>query len=280
MSQQKTWPAVELNGALALVTGAGSGIGRATALAFAAKGAKVLCADIDMESAEKTAAGCAERGADGAALTVDVADREAMRALAAEVESAHGPLDVLVNNAGVGMSGRFLAMTPEDWDWILGINLGGVINGCRAFAPSMVKRGRGHVVNVSSGLAYTPRATEPGYVTSKAAVLALSRCLRADWYDSGVGVSAICPGVINTAIVKVTRYRGERANPRAIAQVQKLFAERGHPPELVASSIIDAIERNRAVVPVGVEARVGWALNRVLPTRLGDRMARTSLRGV
>ena len=280
MAAKQAWPAVDIDGALALVTGAGSGIGEATALAFAAKGGRVLCADIDLPAAEKTAAACAERGVEGVAFGVDVADRVAMFELAREVERDHGTLDVLVNNAGVGMSGRFLATTPEDWDWILGINLGGVINGCHAFAPSMVERGRGHVVNVSSGLAYTPRATEPAYVTSKAAVLALSRCLRADWYEAGVGVSAICPGVINTAIVKVTRYRGERAEPRAVAQVQKLFAERGHPPELVADAIVGAVERNQAVVPVGVEARIGWALNRVLPTRLGDRMARTSLRGL
>ena len=274
------WPAVHLAGALTLVTGAGSGIGAATAAAFASKGAKVLCADIDLASAEKTAAACAESGGDGVAFAVDVADRESVFAIAREVERDHGPLDVLVNNAGVGMSGRFLATTLEDWDWILGINLGGVINGCHAFGPAMVARGRGHVVNVSSGLGYTPRATEPAYCTSKAAVLALSRCLRADWHDSGVGVSAICPGVINTAIVKATRYRGDRADAKAVAKVQRMFAERGHPPTLVADAIVDAVERNRAVVPVGVEARIGWALSRVLPTRLGDRFARTSVRGL
>ena len=270
----------DLDGALVLITGAGSGIGEASALAFAAKGARVLCVDIDVASAEKTAVACGESGPDGEAYEVDVADRAAVLALADEVHREHGALDVLVNNAGVGMSGRFLATTLDDWDWILGINLGGVINGCYAFAPAMVERGRGHVVNVSSGLAYTPRATEPASVTTKAAVLALSRCLRADWHDSGVGVSAICPGVINTAIVQKTRYRGERADARAVARLQRLFAERGHPPALVATAIVDAVERNRAVVPVGIEARIGWGLNRVLPTRLGDRMARSSIRGL
>jgi 2-hydroxycyclohexanecarboxyl-CoA dehydrogenase len=274
------WPSVTFDGSLTLVTGAGSGIGKATALAFASKGAKVLCADIDGEAAEKTAAACGEEGGGGIGFTVDVADRDSVFALAREVERDHGPLDVLVNNAGVGMSGRFLATTLEDWDWILGINLGGVINGCHAFAPAMVARGRGHVVNVSSGLGYMPRSTEPAYCTSKAAVLALSRCLRADWHGTGVGVSAICPGVINTAIVKVTRYRGDRADARAVAQVQRMFAERGHPPELVAAAVVDAVERNRAVVPVGIEARVGWMVNRVLPTRVTDRIARTSLRGL
>ena len=269
----------DIDGALVLVTGAGSGIGEATAHAFASKGAKVLCVDIDGVAAEKTAAACAEKGGGGTAFAVDVADRDAMLDLAGEVQRDHGTPDVLVNNAGVGMSGRFLDTTLADWDWILGINLGGVINGCHAFAPPMVARGRGHVVNVSSGLGYTPTATEPAYVTTKAAVLALSRCLRADWHGSGVGVSAVCPGVINTPIVESTRYRGERADARAVARVQRLFRERGHPPELVAEAIASAVERNRAVVPVGIEARIGWALHRLLPTRAGDRLARASLGG-
>lgn len=271
---KEAWPAVELAGATTLVTGAGSGIGRATALAFASRGATVLCADIDQASAEKTSAECAERGVEAFAFGVDVADRAAMENLAAEVQRDHGGIDVLVNNAGVGMSGKFLDTKPDDWDWILGVNLRGVINGCYAFGPGMVERGRGHVVNVSSGLAYTPRATEPAYVTTKAAVLALSRCLRADWYDARVGVSAICPGVINTPIVKTTRYRGDRADARKVAKVQQLFAKRGHPPEMVARAIVEAVEKNRGIVPVGVEARVGWMLNRLLPARLGDRMAR------
>lgn len=280
MAARKTWPTVEFSGALTLVTGAGSGIGEATALAFATRGARVLCADIDTAGAEKTAARCAEVGGDGVAFTVDVADREAMRALADEVHRDHGTLDVLVNNAGVGMSGPFLATTEADWDWILGINLGGVINGCRVFGPAMVERGRGHVVNLSSGLAYTPRATEIAYVSTKAAVLALSRCLRADWHDSGVGVSAICPGVINTPIVKKTRFRGDRADARAVEQVQRLFAQRGHPPTMVADAIVAAVERNRSVVPVGVEARIGWGISKLLPTRVGDRLSRVSMGGV
>src|SRR5205823_4874702 len=155
----------------------------------------------------------------GQAYAVDVADRAAMLDLAERVHAEHGPLDVLVNNAGVGMSARFLDTALEDWDRILSINLLGVIHGCHAFGPAMVERGRGHVVNVSSGLAYTPRATEPAYGTTKAAVLALSRSLRADWHRSGVGVSAVCPGVIDTPIIRRTRFRGERAAPASVARV-------------------------------------------------------------
>jgi NAD(P)-dependent dehydrogenase (short-subunit alcohol dehydrogenase family) len=272
--------AVELRGALALVTGAGNGIGRATALALADAGGRVLCVDIDGGAAEKTAAECAERADGAGAYDVDVADRDAVVILATRVHEEHGPLDVLVNNAGVGMSARFLDTTLEDWDWIISVNLLGAIHMCHAFGPAMVRRGRGHVVNVSSGLGYTPRATEPAYVTTKAAVLALSQCLRADWHSNGVGVSAVCPGVINTGIVRRTRFRGERSAPRTVARVEHLFAKRGHPPERVARAVLTAIRRDRAVVPVGIEAHLGWYLHRLAPTRVTDRMARASLGGV
>ena len=269
---------VQIQGATALVTGAGSGIGRATALLLAERGATVLCVDIDRAAAEKTAASCEERGAPAAAAyAVDVADRPAMDALAAEVLAAHGPLDVLVNNAGVGMTGRFLDVSAEDWGWIRGVNLDGVVNGCAAFARSMVEAGRGHVVNVSSGLGYTPTATEPAYVTTKAAVLALSQCLRADWARDGVGVTAICPGVINTPIIDHTKFLGEADTPERRRRTVKTF-RRGHKPEKVAVAIVDAIERDRAVVPVGIEARIGWWLHRFAPIRLQQAIARGGLR--
>lgn len=265
---------IRLHGALAVVTGAGSGIGRATAIELGRLGAHVVAADIDVVSAESVAK---EIGAE--ARELDVADGAAMQAFAEQTVSDLGTPDVLVNNAGVGLTGSFLDTTADDWDWVLAANLHGVINGCRAFGPSMIDRGCGHVVNVSSGLAYVPRATEPAYVTSKAAVLALTRCLRADWGRKGVAVSAVCPGVIATAIVERGRFRGERASASATARVRRLFS-RGHPPELVARAIVDAIRRNRAVVPVGIEARVGWALHGVLPAGVVDRMARASVGGI
>jgi NAD(P)-dependent dehydrogenase (short-subunit alcohol dehydrogenase family) len=271
-------PRTTIAGATALVTGAGSGIGRATALALAERGATVLCVDLDLATAQKTAAACEEAGAPAAsAHGVDVSDRAALERLAADVERDHGALHILVNNAGVGMTGRFLDMSERDWTWIRGVNLDGVVNGCAAFAPAMVEAGRGHVVNVSSGLGYTPTATEPGYVTTKAAVLALSQCLRADWASSGVGVTAICPGVINTPIIDHTRFLGDAGTPERRAKTTKVF-RRGHKPEQVAKAIVDAIERDRAIVPVGFEAKAGWYLHRLAPIALQQAVARQGLR--
>ena len=268
---------VGIRDSLALVTGAGSGIGRATALTLATRGARVLCVDIDEVAAKATAEACTAKGTPAHAFGVDVADREAIHDLAATVTADLGVLDVLVNNAGVGVSGPFLDTPLSDWDWIVGINLMGVVTCCSAFGGPMVRRGRGHVVNVSSGLAYTHRSTETAYGATKAGVLALSRTLRADWRAAGVGVSAICPGVINTPIVAHSRMRGSQADPATTAKAQQLFA-RGHPPERVALAILSAIARNRAVVPVGFEAWAGWVGNRILPTDAFDRIVAGSHR--
>jgi len=263
---------VAVGGALCLVTGAGSGIGRATALEMARRGARVLAADIDEVAAKETAERCA---GGAAAYQLDVADGAAFTSLAERVGREHGTVDILVNNAGVGASGPFLDFSPADWDWILGINLMGVINGCRAFGPAMVERRRGHVVNVASGLGYTPTPTEPAYVTTKAAVIALSRCIRADWQTSNVGVSVVCPGVTNTAIISRTRFVGESAAPDRVQRAEKLF-RRGHSPDQVARAILGAVENNRPLVPVGWESRLGWALHRLGPLRITDVMGRTA----
>jgi 2-hydroxycyclohexanecarboxyl-CoA dehydrogenase len=252
-------------GSLAVVTGAGSGIGRATARAFAKEGAKVIAVDINEVAAKETAA---ELGAGHHAYAVDVADADAMLELAATIERDHGVPNIVVNNAGIGMSGRFLDTSLADWDLILGINLRGVINGCAAFGPAMVARGSGHVVNTSSGLGYIPAADTPAYCTTKAGVLHLSRCLRADWAAQGVGVSAICPGVINTPIAASTRYLG--ANSVKTKELAQKGFSRSHPPETVAKAIVSAVKHNRSIVPVGAESWGGWYLVRFMPTGVLD----------
>jgi NAD(P)-dependent dehydrogenase (short-subunit alcohol dehydrogenase family) len=256
---------VTLPGSLAVVTGAGSGIGRATAQALAEAGARVIAVDLNEVAAKETVQ---QLGAEHHAYVVDVSDGPAMTELAAMIEREHGIPDIVVNNAGIGMSGRFLDTTAADWDAIVGVNLRGVINGCAAFGPSMVARGSGQMVNVASGLAYIPAADTPAYGTTKAGVLHLSRCLRADWAAKGVGVSAICPGVINTPIAQNTRYLGANAIKTA-ALAEKGFG-RSHSPKIVAKAIVSAVRRNRSIVPVGVESWMGWYLSRYVPTPVTD----------
>jgi len=264
---------IQIRGGNAVVTGAGRGIGRATAVALAREGAQVLCVDLDEQSAKATAELCRDLGVAATAYPCDVADPAAMVDLAAQVGREHGVPTVLVNNAGVGMTGGFADMSIEDWQWIRSINLDGVVNGCHAFGPTMLAEGRGHIVSMSSGLGYILHSSEVAYCTTKAAVLAFSRCLRSDWRQRGVSVSAVCPGVINTPILEGTRFVGDMDTKGARARAQKAF-RRGHEPEEVAAAVLRAIRSDKAVVPAGVEARIGWHLHKVLPVFVQDFLGR------
>ncbi|MFJ7900373.1 SDR family oxidoreductase [Streptomyces sp. NPDC096198] len=259
-------------GRLVLVTGAGSGIGRATALAFAAAGARVVAVDRDQRSATATAEEARLRGATTAwAEQADVADEADMEKLAERVTLDYGVVDVLVNNAGIGLSGSFFDTTAEDWRSVLDVNLWGVLHSCRLFGKRMAERGEGgHIVNVASAAAYQPSRTLPAYSTSKAAVLMLSECLRAELAGQDIGVSAICPGFVHTNITATARFTGvDRVEEKRRQQrVSRLYGLRGYPPEKVADAILRAVVRNQPVVPVAPEARALHLLSRVAPRAL------------
>jgi NAD(P)-dependent dehydrogenase (short-subunit alcohol dehydrogenase family) len=268
---------VKVKDARVVITGAGSGIGRATALRCACSGAaEVACVDIDGQSARQTAAACQREQAEASAWTCDVADASAVAELATALQD-RGPVDVLVNNAGVGLGGPFLEAGVEDWDWLIGVNLNGVAYGCHAFGALMVERGRGHVVNVASGAAYVMSRDLAAYCASKAGVVALSRCLRADWASAGVGVSAVCPGVIDTPIASRARMVGELAKrPERTAGALRF----GHSPDVVARAIVRAVERNLEVVPAGFESELAYRLLPFVPRRVQALASRTPLHRV
>ncbi|WP_121721009.1 SDR family oxidoreductase [Streptomyces sp. E2N171] len=256
-------------GRLVLVTGAGSGIGRATALAFAEAGARVVAVDRDTGAALRTAGEARARGAaDAWAETADVADEQAVEKLAERVTAAHGVVDVLVNNAGVGLGGAFLDTTTEDWKRVLDVNLWGVIHGCLYFGRRMAERGQGgHIVNVASAAAFQPSRALPAYGASKAAVLMLSESLRAELAERGIGVTAVCPGFVNTGITSTARFAGTDAaeERRRRRKAARLYGLRNYPPEKVAAAVLRAVVRDQAVVPVTPEARAAYALARWLP---------------
>lgn len=264
-------------GQLVLVTGAGSGIGRATAYAFAEAGARVVAVDRDAESAGRTAEMSRLIGAPEAwAETVDVSDEQAMEKLAARVAAEYGVVDVLVNNAGIGLSGSFFDTTPEDWKKVLDVNLWGVIHGCRLFGKQMAERGQGgHIVNTASAAAFQPSKALPAYSTSKAAVLMLSECLRAELAGQGIGVTAICPGLVNTNITSTAHFAGVDAEEEKRRQKRsaRLYGLRNYPPEKVADAILRAVVRGEAVVPVTPEARGAYLMSRFTPRAL-RRIAR------
>ncbi|MGK5557249.1 SDR family NAD(P)-dependent oxidoreductase, partial [Actinomadura kijaniata] len=275
-------PLAHFDGALAVITGAGSGIGRATALALAENGATVVAADLDLESAERTVALAGALGAKGAAYRVDVADGAAMEAFAAWVKDTHRTPDIVVNNAGIVMVGPFLKHSTEDWEHAIGVNLWGVIHGSRLFGGQMRARVAalpakperpnfgGHIVNVASAAAFAPSAAQPAYCTTKAAVLMLSECLRAELASSRIGVTAVCPGFVTTGIARRAVLPGadERTRARFVARAERLLRLRGYPPERVADQIVRAIVKNRPVVAVNAESRVLRAASRATPSLL------------
>lgn len=259
-------------GQLVLVTGAAGGIGRATAFAFAEAGARVVAVDRDAEGAARTAEMARLIGSPAAwGEAVDVSDEQAMEKLAEKVAGEYGIVDVLVNNAGIGLSGSFLETTSEDWKNVLDVNLWGVIHGCRIFGRQMAERGQGgHIVNTASAAAYQPSRALPAYSTSKAAVLMLSECLRAELADRSIGVSAICPGIVNTNITATTHFAGADAEEekRLRKRTSRLYGLRNYPPERVADAILKAVVHNQAVVPVTAEARGARFLSRFSPGAL------------
>lgn len=252
-----------MDGQLALVTGAGNGIGRATALALAEQGADVLCVDVDFGAAERTAA---EVG--GSAFQLDVADSAATQRLATHVLAEHGVVDLVMANAGIGVAGTFLDTSEDDWRRVIDVNLWGVVNTLRAFLPAMVaRREGGHVVVTASAAGFLPLPSLPAYSTTKAAVLMLAQSLVGELRPAGVSVSAICPGFVHTNITSTTRFAGaspdeERARR---AQASEMYRRRGFGSEKVAAEIVAAVRDGRVVVPVTPEAKMGAIVNRISP---------------
>ncbi|HEX9498919.1 MAG TPA: SDR family oxidoreductase, partial [Mycobacterium sp.] len=255
---------------LVSVTGAGSGIGRETALAFAREGAEVVISDIDEATVKDTAAQIAARGGVAHAYTLDVSDADAVERFAEEVSATHGVPDIVMNNAGVGQAGRFLDTPREEFDRVLDINFGGVVNCCRSFGRRLVDRGTGgHIVNVASMAAYSPLQSMNAYSTSKAAVFMFGDCLRAELDQAGVGLTTVCPGVIDTNIVHTTRFDVPAAKQAKVearrAQIEKAFAARRYGPEKVAKAIVSAVKKNKPIRPVTPEAYFVYGVAHLLP---------------
>jgi len=259
-----------LHGRAVLVTGAGSGIGRETALLAARRGADLAICDVDDAGLTEVEASVRGLGRSVIARHVDVADSDQMRDFAELVHGEVGAVDLLVNNAGVGLAAGFLDTELEDWDWILPINVMGVVHGCHFFVPKMIERGTGgHVANLSSMAGFHASPALVAYTATKFAVLGLSEALREELRPHGIGVTAICPGIINTPITTNARARGAATDPEVRERLVTLYRRRNYGPDRVARNILKAVERNRAVAPVAPEAWIAYAMKRVSPRLAG-----------
>jgi NAD(P)-dependent dehydrogenase (short-subunit alcohol dehydrogenase family) len=243
-----------------LVTGAASGIGRATALEMARRGASLSLLDIDRAGVEATAEAARALGRRAAAYQVDIADAAAVDEAAARVLAERGAVDVLVNNAGVAVAAPFLRTRAEDWDWIAGVNLWGPLRLTRALLPAMLERRSGQVVMVASlaGLVGAPGMV--AYSTTKFAVVGFAETLRLELAGTGVGVTLICPGFVRTNLARATRY--DNAGFRRFLDEPPSWY--GMKQERVASAIADAVTSRRPLLVLGPE-KLGWWLKRAAP---------------
>lgn len=252
---------------VAVVTGGGSGIGRATCLELAARGTHIAVVDRSAEAAEETAELVKAIGPAASVHVVDVSSREQIEALPAEVLDVHGTVNILVNNAGVTSAGSFLAESVEDLEWITNINVWGVVHGCRAFLPHLLEADEAHIVNLSSMVGLVGLPHNVPYAMTKGAVRGFTEGLRGELIRTNVGVTVVFPGSINTNITQGAR--GAERERLAKMGRNRLAPIVMRPPSAVAKGIVKAIEKDRARVVVGPDAHIVSGITRILPGRSG-----------
>ncbi len=253
----------ELDGRVALVTGGGSGIGRGIALALAGAGMRVVVADIERDAAEAVAAEIAESGGEASADSVDVTDPAAVEALADRCFERHGGVDVLCNNAGVIGPTPLGPESVDNWRWIVDVNILGVAHVINAFVPRMVARvgdtgGEAHIVNTASmaGLRAGDGWAHSAYGASKFAVVSMSRNLRGELAGSGIGVSVLCPGGVDTRIWEAGRNRPtERGGPETYERPERLLPARVLDPLVVGHHVLRAIREDALYIITHTERR-------------------------
>lgn len=259
-----------VDGARAVITGAGSGLGAALCAQLAGRGARVIAADLDEASAGATALRC---GAGVHAVRCDVTKLGDVEAVAAAADRLLGGVDLVINNAGVAVAGKLGEVPIEDWRWAVDVNLWGVIHGCHVFAPRLERQRRGHIVNVASaaGLLSPPRMAP--YNTTKAAVVALSETMHADLAPAGVGVTVVCPTFFRTNLVRSARTSADpvlREAARGLVEKSKVSAD------TIARAVLDGVEANALFVAPQLDGRWLWRLKRLAPVsflKLSPRVA-------
>jgi NAD(P)-dependent dehydrogenase (short-subunit alcohol dehydrogenase family) len=246
----------------AVVTGAGSGIGRAFARELARRGGRVVCADLDEAAAQETVVLIERAGGEATAVACDVADEEAVRRLAdAATEWLGRTPDLVVNNAGIGAGGRVVGDAPlADWQRTLGVNLWGVIHGCHSFVPMLRERGKGGVINVASAAGFTAAPRMAAYNVSKAGVVSLSETLAAELAGTGVAVTVLCPTFVRTNI-----FAGELIDAEAARLARRIAGLAGFSPERVARLTLDAHDKGRLYALPQLDAKALWRLKRLAP---------------
>lgn len=246
-----------IRGRTAFITGGARGIGLGMARAFAGAGAKVVLVDLDDAALAAARAELAQRTA-VQTFRLDVRDRSAYAQVGDEAEALLGPVSILCNNAGVAGAAPVQRLTFDLWDWVMGINVTGVINGMQTFVPRMIKRGQGgHVVNTASGAGLAATPSGAMYTTSKFAVVGLSEAMRVELAPFDIGVSVLCPGPVRTDIMANTSAQEppregvtpeERQQERELREMAAAFLAQGTPPDDVGQMVLAAVQANRLYI--------------------------------
>jgi NAD(P)-dependent dehydrogenase (short-subunit alcohol dehydrogenase family) len=252
------------NRPVSVVTGAGSGLGRALCMQLSKRGGRIIAADIHEEAARETVRLLGST--DAVAVRCDVSKRDEVVALAALAEERFGAVDFVANNAGVAVSGDIGEIPPTDWDWIVGINLWGVIYGCEAFVGPMKRRGRGHILNIASLAGIANAARMGPYNVTKAGVIALSETMHGELRGTGVGVSVLCPSFFPTNIIKASK--GTESKEAAFAE--RLMARSPWSADDIARIALEGCDRKQLHVLPHSEGRWFWRMRRLLPQRSLD----------
>jgi len=255
----------------AVVTGAGSGLGRALALDLAKRGASLIISDINPSSAEETAELVRQQQARAEAVVCDVTDRNAVFGLVEETEARLGGIDLIANNAGVAIGGPFDEISIEDWRWAVDINLWGVIYGCQAAVPKMRAQGRGYVINVASAAGLLAPPSMSAYNVTKAGVVSLSETLFAEYRTQGIHVSVVCPTFFRTNIIGAMR--GATTKKEDAQVIRWMERSKMQAPD-VAKAAVDSVRDGKLYVQPMREGRMAWRLKRTAPQRFYESMSR------
>ena len=259
-------------GKVAVITGAGGGIGSAVAEALAARGVHLALADLNAAAAEATAEKVRAVGVEASVHQVDVSNEETMRDFAADVVDAHGRVDVLVNNAGITLQKTFMTHSLDDWRRVVGVNLWGVIYGCHFFFPHLRASGDAHVVNLSSMAAFVGMPSQASYCTTKAGVRALSESLWTEWKPLGIGVTTVHPGAVRTDMMKATLNESDdvKAAQKNLEMAKKMSVE----PAFAARKIVGAIEAGKRQIRIGRDAYIFDWMKRYAPWSIHSLFAK------
>ncbi|ENR4571117.1 SDR family NAD(P)-dependent oxidoreductase [Acinetobacter baumannii] len=249
--------------AYAVVTGAGSGIGRSFAVELAKRGGSVVCADINLEAAEETVKLIEQLGQKAFAVQCDVGQAEQVQTLADQAEQLlDHPVTLIINNAGVGLGGKFDEMSLEDWKWCMHVNLWGVIHGCHAFVPKFKKLSYGAIINVASAASYTAVPEMSVYNVTKAGVLALSETLSAELRKFNIKVNVLCPTLVPTNIIKNGRIPGRYSKLADHALMNYAMTT----SDAVATLTLNRLDRGQLYTTPQIDAKLFWLMKRTSPT--------------